>query len=95
MVVTRGAEGAVAIDRDRRAFRVAGPAVRGPYPVGSGDAFLAGLAVGRLRALTFIEALQLAGAAAAANAVRRGAGHLDVADVERMAGSIVVEPISG
>jgi 1-phosphofructokinase family hexose kinase len=95
VVVTRGADGAVAIDGDGGAFRVAAPAVRGPYPVGSGDAFLAGLAVGRLRAAPFVEALQLAGAAAAANALRRGAGRLDPADVERMAGSIDVEPIPG
>ena len=95
VVVTRGADGAVALDRDGGAFRVAAPAVRGPYPVGSGDAFLAGLAVGRLRAASFVEALQLAGAAAAANALRRGAGRLDLADVERLAGSIVVESILG
>ena len=93
VVVTRGAEGAIAIDRDGGAFRVAGPAVRGPYPVGSGDAFLAGLAVGRLRAASFVDALRLAGAAAAANAIRRGAGRLDPADVERIAGSIIVGPI--
>jgi fructose-1-phosphate kinase PfkB-like protein len=93
VVLTRGAEGAIAIDRDGGAFRVAGPAVRGPYPVGSGDAFLAGLAVGRLRAASFVDALRLAGAAAAANAIRRGAGRLDLADVERIAGSINVGPI--
>jgi 1-phosphofructokinase family hexose kinase len=93
VVVTRGAEGAVAIDADGSAFRIAGPKVRGPYPVGSGDAFLAGLAVGRLRALSFVEALRLAGAAAAANAIRRGAGRLEVTDVERIAGSVVVRPI--
>jgi 1-phosphofructokinase family hexose kinase len=95
VIVTRGSEGAVAIDVGGGAFRVAGPTVRGPYPVGSGDAFLAGLAVGRLRELPFVEALQLAAATAAANALRRGAGHLELADVERLAGSIEVEPIPG
>jgi len=94
VVVTRGAEGALAIDADGSAFRVGAASIRGPYPVGSGDAFLAGLAVGRLRGSSIGDSLGLAGAAAAANALTRGAGRLDPADVARLGSSILVESLA-
>ena len=50
---------------------------KGRYPVGSGDAFLGGLALALERALPWPEALALALGAAAANAERPGAGRLD------------------
>ena len=93
-VVTRGPAGAVAVDADGATYRVGAQAVRGPYPVGSGDAFLAGLAVGRLEGRSLAGSLELAATAAAMNALTRGAGRLEAPlDVSGLGGSIVVEPI--
>jgi fructose-1-phosphate kinase PfkB-like protein len=76
-VITLGARGAVALDQHGAAWRVGTPPVDGRYPVGSGDAFLAGLAVALLDGLTVAEAARAAAAAAAANAEQPGAGVLD------------------
>lgn len=75
-LVTRGAEGAVLVAPDGTA-RGGALHVRGPYSVGSGDAFLAGLVVGLERGSGWEAAFALALAAAAANAEAPGAGHLD------------------
>jgi 1-phosphofructokinase family hexose kinase len=75
-IVTCGADGAL----------VAGPDggvvhgrlyVRGPYPVGSGDAFLGGLVTALDRGDGWREAIALALGAATANAETPGAGRLD------------------
>ena len=75
-VVTRGEDGAVMVtpEGERLEGRVAG---RGPYPVGSGDAFLAGLVVALDSGAGWPDALRAALGAGAANAERPGAGCLD------------------
>jgi fructose-1-phosphate kinase PfkB-like protein len=50
---------------------------RGPYPVGSGDAFLGGLVTALDRRATWADALAMALGTAAANADMPGAGRLD------------------
>jgi 1-phosphofructokinase family hexose kinase len=81
----RGAEVAI-ITRGRHGAAVAGAeldvvleptASNGPYPVGSGDAFLAGLATGLLEGRSLPDALDLASRAAGANAQSPGPGELD------------------
>ncbi|HEU5203002.1 MAG TPA: 1-phosphofructokinase family hexose kinase [Candidatus Limnocylindrales bacterium] len=81
----RGAEVAI-VTRGRYGTAVAGPelnvvleptASNGPYPVGSGDAFLAGLATGLLDGRALPDALDLASRAAGANAQSPGPGELD------------------
>jgi 1-phosphofructokinase family hexose kinase len=74
-VITLGPHGIVAATPDGSQWRGTLNA-RGPYPVGSGDAFLAGLAVARDRDLTWSETLSLALGAAAANAELPGAARL-------------------
>jgi 1-phosphofructokinase family hexose kinase len=91
VIVTRGIEGAVAVGPDGTPYRVGPPSVRGPFPVGSGDAFLAGVAVATLRGDSFREALRLGAAAAAANALMRGAGRLDPAEVARLVPTIEID----
>jgi 1-phosphofructokinase family hexose kinase len=76
-IVTRGAEGAVVVTPDGAAFQ-ARLYQQGPYPVGSGDAFLAGLVTGLDRHWGWSDALALALGAAAANAEMPGAGRLDL-----------------
>ena len=84
VIVTLGIEGAVAVGPDGTTYRVRAPSVRGPFPVGSGDAFLAGVTVATQRGDAFLDALRLGAAAAAANALTRGAGRLEPADVQRL-----------
>ena len=74
VAVTRGRSGCVLVAGDLR-LRGAVDAT-GPYPVGSGDSFLAGLVVGRDRGWDWPDALRLAVGAAAANAEAPGAGWL-------------------
>jgi 1-phosphofructokinase family hexose kinase len=75
-VVTRGAEGAAVALPDGRVLW-GRPSAEGAYPVGSGDAFLAGLVTGLERGEGWEEATRLAFGAAAANAEVPGAGRLD------------------
>lgn len=94
VIVTRGVDGAVAIGPDGTLYRVGPPPVRGPFPVGSGDALLAGVACATLRGGSFPEALGLGAAAAAANALIRGAGRIDPAEVERLLPAVRIESIA-
>ena len=82
--------GAVAV-LDGTAWRVGPPAEAGPYPVGSGDAFLAGLVVGRTSGLATADQLALAAGAGAANARLAGAGTLDGDLARDLAGSVSVD----
>ncbi len=75
-VVTMGAEGVVLVDPDGGAWR-GRLHVHGRYPVGSGDAFLAGLLTSRRRGGSWREAVSLALGAATANAQEHGAGRFD------------------
>ncbi len=83
-IVTRGAEGAVAALPDGAAL-LGRLFVRGPYPVGSGDAFLGGLVTALERGEPWLAALRLALGAAAANAEVPGAGRLDPARARTLA----------
>jgi fructose-1-phosphate kinase PfkB-like protein len=64
----------------------------GPYPVGSGDAFLAGLVVALDGGADWPDALRAALGAGAANAAVPGAGRLDRANAERLAGRATITP---
>ncbi|HEY4278151.1 MAG TPA: PfkB family carbohydrate kinase [Conexibacter sp.] len=97
-IVTAGEAGAFLVAPDGDAWH-ATLAVRGPFPNGSGDSFLAGLLVG-LDAQTaepgaaslerWQEALGLALGAAAANAERAGAGRLDPRRARALAAEVLV-----
>jgi 1-phosphofructokinase family hexose kinase len=76
VVVTLGADGAVVATATGTDHLEAAD-VRGPYPVGSGDAFLAGMAVGLVRGDDVTAAARLGMAAGIANAMLPGAGELD------------------
>ncbi len=90
-VVTRGEDGAVMVTPDggRLEGRVG---ARGPYPVGSGDAFLAGLVVALDGGAGWPEALRAALGAGAANAERPGAGRLDRSRAAELAEQAAVTP---
>ena len=80
-VVTLGSEGAV-VGTAAGVSLLEPPAIRGAYPVGSGDAFLGGMAVGFARGDDIIEAARLGLAAGIANALLPGAGELDPEAIE-------------
>ncbi len=86
-VVTIGADGAVVVERSGVYFCGVGPF--GRYSVGSGDAFLAGLAVALDRDEPLHEAVRLGAGAAAASAAIPGPGRLERDLAERYRGQIV------
>ena len=92
VVVTLGVAGAVVVTATADA-RLVPPDVRGPYPVGSGDAFLAGLAIELIDGGTLIEAARRGMAAAIANALLPGAGELDRAEAERLLTGVMASAI--
>lgn len=92
VVVTLGVDGAVAGDGTRWT-RLTLPDLRGPFPVGSGDAFLAGLAVAYGRGEPLVDAARLGMAAAIANARLPGAGVLDPDSVDGILEMVVVASI--
>jgi 1-phosphofructokinase family hexose kinase len=91
-VVTRGAEGVVLAAPDGSLFE-GKLYVRGRYPVGSGDAFLAGLVTSLDREEGWHAALCSALGAATANAELPGAGRLDPSRAVELADRAVVRLI--
>ncbi len=91
-IVTAGEAGSVASTEDGSLVRVR-PPIRGRYPVGSGDALLAGFAVAVLRGDDLRRAVLRGTAAAAASALVPGAGRLDPVAVERLLVGLVAEPV--
>jgi 1-phosphofructokinase family hexose kinase len=91
-IVTRGREGAVMVMPGGEALAGAVDA-DGDYPVGSGDAFLAGLVVALDRGAGWPDALRAALGAGAANAARPGAGALDRPVAERLAAAATVTEV--
>jgi len=92
-VITMSEQGIVAIDPAGTA-RHARTHARGRYPVGSGDALLAGLLVALERGDPWPIALALALGAAAANAETPGAGHLDPARARELAAQAEMNELS-
>jgi 1-phosphofructokinase family hexose kinase len=90
-LVTRGADGVVVAAPDGSLYEGA-LYVRGRYPVGSGDAFLAGLVTALDRGDDWPGALALALGAATANAELPGAGRLDPARAAALASSATIRP---
>jgi 1-phosphofructokinase family hexose kinase len=91
-VVTLGEEGMVAVDPEGGAWQGAVTA-RGDYPVGSGDALLAGLLTGLAAGEPWPRAVALGLGAAAANAELPGAGRLDSERARELAARAEVRPL--
>jgi 1-phosphofructokinase/tagatose 6-phosphate kinase len=92
-LVTRGADGVVLAAPDGSCWE-GRLYVRGRYPVGSGDSFLAGLVVALDRTPgEWGEALQLALGAATANAELAGAGRLEPARAVALAAQAEVRAL--
>lgn len=90
-IVTAGPAGAALAAPDGSRLRATLAREPGRFPVGSGDAFLAGLLVARERGEPLERQLRLAIGAGAANAAALGAGTLDAELAEQLAAAAVVE----
>ena len=91
-LVTRGADGVMLAAPDGTLYEGV-LYVRGRYPVGSGDAFLAGLVAALDRGDGWEDALRLALGAGAANAEIPGAGRLDPDRARALAEQADVRPL--
>lgn len=89
-IVTRGEQGAALVGPEDLILR-AGPLAPAPFPVGSGDAFMAGLLAGHERGLDWPGAFGLALGAGAANAECPGPGVFDPARADALAGEVELE----
>ncbi|HWJ51703.1 MAG TPA: PfkB family carbohydrate kinase [Solirubrobacteraceae bacterium] len=92
-VVTLGERGMVLVDPAGEAWRGA-VAVRGSYPVGSGDAFLAGLLTALSGGASWSQAAALALGAAAANAEVPGAARLEPGRARELAGRAEIHSLA-
>jgi fructose-1-phosphate kinase PfkB-like protein len=87
VVVTLGRGGAVVVTATS-VLRLVAPEIRGRYSVGSGDAFLGGLAVGLWQGEETLDAARLGLAAGTANALTPGAGEFNPASIGSILDSI-------
>jgi tagatose 6-phosphate kinase len=90
VVVTAGPEPTLAFD-GQRFWRVTSPQVPALNPIGSGDAFTAGLAWKLVQGADLAEACRWAAAAGAANGLTPMAGEVNRDDVERLVNGVKVE----
>lgn len=90
VVLSLGAEGAL-VSRNGERLAVHPPKIEEVNPVGSGDALVAGFAVGLERGLSLEDMSRLGGAAGTANAMSWDIGHFTREEVEDIAGKVVVE----
>ena len=94
VVLTDGAAGSVGLSPDGQTYAVAEPALRGRFPVGSGDSYLAGLLTRLDQGDDLGSALRLATAAGVANAQVPGPGSFDRDLVTRLSSEVTVQPTS-
>lgn len=92
VIVTSGKEPAVALD-GQHLWRIHAPKITAVNPIGSGDAFTAGLVWQLLRGANMGEASRWACAAGTANALTMMAGEVRRKDVQRLAREVRVEKI--
>ena len=93
VVVTAGKEPTLAFD-GQKLWRIKSPRITAVNPIGSGDAFAAGVVWRLVRGDDLGEACRWGAAAGAANALTLMPGEVNRADVDRLAAEVAVEQIS-
>jgi len=91
-IVTMGQDGAMAADR-AGFWRVDIPRVKAVSPIGSGDAFAAGVAASLVDGADLPTALKLGAACGVANCLNCPAGHGRRQDIDRMLSQVRVEKV--
>ena len=94
VVITAGKDPALAFD-GRSFWRIRAPRLEAVNPIGSGDAFTAGLAWRLLRGEDLGEACRWASAVGSANALTIMAGEVHRNDVERLVKNVALESLPG
>jgi 1-phosphofructokinase len=92
VIVSRGPEPALALLEDRL-VELSGPEFEAREHRGAGDSMFAAIAATIARGLPLDQALRMGAAAGALNAVRRGLGSGSRADIERLAGEVILRPL--
>lgn len=92
IIVSMGGEGAVCVE-GKRAWRIRPPSVERQSTVGSGDSFVAGLAIALARGDDLVEGLRLGTAAGAATAMTRGTTLGSAEDVATLLPQVRIEEI--
>lgn len=90
VVVTLGDRGAMVL-ANGEIYKVTAPTISAVNPVGSGDAFTAGMASGFEKGWPIEETLKLAAATGAANALEAKAGVIDLKKLERLKNEVQIE----
>lgn len=93
VVMSLGRDGAL-VSRGSERFHVAPPRIEEVNPVGSGDALVAGFAIGLMERMPLEETAILACAAGTANAMSWDIGHFTKADVENIIPQIQLRQIN-
>ncbi|MBN1898734.1 MAG: 1-phosphofructokinase family hexose kinase [Spirochaetes bacterium] len=83
IILTMGKKGCLGFD-GKEWLRVMAPGIKKVSTVGSGDAFTAGLIFSFIKKYDFKQSLVFSTAVAAANALKIGAGNLDVSDIRAL-----------
>jgi 1-phosphofructokinase family hexose kinase len=94
VVLSLGAEGAL-VSRGEERFRVRPPRIEEVNPVGSGDALVAGFAVGLLEGCDLREMARLGCAMGTANAMSWDIGHFTAQQVRELETQVAVEEAFG
>lgn len=92
VAISLGAEGSI-VGYKGKIYKVSLPKVKVVNPVGSGDAYVAGMAVAEKRNYPIIEAIGFASACGTANAMEKESGFVTAGVVEDLVKQITVEEI--
>lgn len=92
VAVSLGSEGSI-IACDEGVFRTIPPQVNVASPVGSGDSYVAGVAVGIKKGLNIIDAAILATACGTANAMYYKTGYVTIEDVEYLKNKVRIQKL--
>ena len=93
-LVSRGIDGMIVVDEAGAAWRAGPSPERGDYPVGSGDAALAGFLAAIADGATTAQAARHAVAAGTANALQPGQAQIDPGDAARILPGVTLESIA-
>ena len=94
VVLSLGEEGALVSQSGER-LALSPPAITEVNPVGSGDALVAGFAIGLLEGMNLEAMARLGCAAGAANAANWDIGHFSADEVNRLMPQVTVTPVGG
>ena len=92
VVLSLGKDGAF-VSRGNERFHAVPPTIREVNPVGSGDALVAGFAIGLMEDMPLPEMARLAVAAGTANAMNWDIGHFTREQVEEIVRRVEIRPV--